>query len=96
MKTQTSGQTLTEFAFLASITAAILSLAAMLLYRHWERSACAYLVFEATHARRASRPEPKSNIPIRVTEDSHSFYGEGVCGKWREKVQLPKLESAQW
>jgi hypothetical protein len=79
--------------FLLGLLLSILSVVAAsgLLHAQWERARCAYLTYEAAHARltgAATRLDPA----IRVDEDGTAVRGYGTCDQAHEKVELPKLE----
>lgn len=90
-----SGQTLTEFVFLATILFFILSAACTLFKLEWQRSWCAYEAFESTHAHLTGRFKI-STVPIQFHEKETTVEGLAICGKLKEKVILPKLETAKW
>ncbi len=92
----TKGQTLIEFVIFSVISSLTVILAVKLLQSEWQRSQCAYLVFESTYFRLIGRPNLKSRIPVSITEFSNSVRGVGYCGNMKEEVELPLLESAQW
>ena len=89
------GQALVEFTLCAMIANVALTLAAFLLQSQWNRGKCAYLVFESVHSQLVGRSYPVySNIKIQETEDR--VIGVGRCGNSKERVELPKLEAAEW
>jgi hypothetical protein len=98
------GQALAE-TLLAILIALGPSVAAVGLARaQWERFRCARAVFERTHEVmvRGSVPAlPSEAIAgggprVRIMPTSTGFRGEAVCGGARERVELPRLEAAQW
>jgi len=79
--------------FLVGITLSILSVTATfaLLNAEWNRTQCAYLTFEAAHARMIGLPR-RPSLRIQVEENSAGVRGQGSCGDAREQVELPWLE----
>lgn len=95
-----AGQATLELVLSSALVIVALSGAGWLLKAQWERSRCAYLVFEATHARLTGRlfvlPEAKfGRIEIGFAEDGQFIQGEASCGSGSEKVRLPKLAAPE-
>jgi len=68
--------------------------AGWLLKAYWDRTRCAYLVFEVAHARLVGRVLPGPiRVNVSIGEDARSVQGEGVCGSARERVDLNRLEA---
>ena len=62
-----------------------------LLRAEWDRTRCAYLTFEAAHARLTGAPsEPRPQIQVQAGPER--VLGQGRCGQARERVELPWLE----
>jgi hypothetical protein len=79
--------------FLLGALLSVLSLTATfgLLKAEWNRMHCAYLTFEAAHARMIGANASPS-LSIRVETAPEGVRAQGVCGAAREKVELPWLE----
>jgi len=92
------GQTILEFTISTSLVAALLLGCAGLFREQWVRVRCAHEVFEATHEARRRSAGSRSRLPygITITDTGGSIRGETRCGKSREIVDLPKLETARW
>lgn len=86
-----NGQATLELILSSALVILTLTGSGWLLKAQWERSKCAYLVFEATHARLSGRPFALSRVQVRISEDESAVRGEGVCGGSVEKVVLPRL-----
>jgi hypothetical protein len=93
---KTAGQTLTEFALLATVVFSMIGLTYEVFQKHWQRALCTYLVFETTHARRSLRSEPKSSIPVEIKKNPYFLEGKAKCGQNSEIVRLPELEKIVW
>ena len=96
MSSTSQGQSLVEF-----IISLMLSLTCLLMVGSYFRSIglksqCAYFVFEKTHAHLIGAVPTRVSVPIQIHESSFQVTGEGKCGRAVERVDLPKLESAQW
>lgn len=85
-----------EFFFSTTLVVLVLSGTGWVLKAEWDRSRCAYLVFEATHAKRTRSLTPRLSTWVRFDEDSELITGERICRNASEKVSLPKLEAARW
>jgi hypothetical protein len=90
------GQVLAEFAFFSLVAAVVVGEAGLLIQAEWYRSQCAYLTFEATHARLTGRHGVRSHFDIQIVETADRIQGVGHCGNAVEKVELPVLETARW
>lgn len=79
--------------FLLGALLSIISLTSTfaLLKSEWNRVHCAYLTFEAAHARMIGAYAPPSLV-VRVDTDPGGVRAQGACGAAREKVELPWLE----
>jgi hypothetical protein len=79
--------------FLVGLLLSIVTLtgAAGLLRGEWERTRCAYLTFEAAHARLTGKPA-RWESQIQVTTSSSGVSAKGRCGKAREEVEFPWLD----
>ena len=91
------GQSLIELLIGTSMMMLTLVGSGWLLHAGWDRSRCAYFVFEAAHARRAERRlfQTPIGIPngVRVSEDpSGQITGQADCNDASEGVRLPPLE----
>ena len=90
------GQTLLEFTFSMGLVLITLTGAGWLLKAYWDRTRCAYLVFETTHAQLVGRVLPRPfRLNITVGETSRSVEGKGVCGDVHEQVILNRLEEVE-
>ena len=96
MASGTQGQTLIEFMFSVMIAVFGVYLGGLVLKAEWQRVRCVYLVFEGTHSRLIGALSSKRSIQIQFSESADRVVGVGTCGKIKEKVELPKLEAAQW
>ena len=71
-----------------------------LLYSQWNRMRCAYLVFEATHARlvhtRWTRPSFTGSARVYFEENETEVSGRAKCGAASETVTLKRLEEGSW
>jgi hypothetical protein len=90
------GQSLVEFMVSATVASLVVAGTGWLLRAQWERGRCAYLVFEATHARRAGMPAPAGVRRVRLRSDELRTTGEARCQDALEQVTLPGLEAARW
>lgn len=90
------GQAHIELALSAAMVSLAIVGAGWVLKAQWERSKCAYLVFETTHARVAGHPLPPASIRVILSEDEQAVEGSALCGQASESIRLPKLEHAQW
>jgi hypothetical protein len=81
--------------FVLSLMLAIIASAgaAGLLREEWERTRCAYLTFEATHARLVGS-SAMQDARVRIEDGVRSVRGTGYCGNARERVELPRLEGS--
>ena len=86
------GQTLLEFTVSAAMLALVISGSGWLLRVEWERSRCAFLVFEKTHARLTGTNPPRTQVRIIIREKPDSVEGEGKCGNSIEHVEFDRLE----
>ena len=79
--------------FLLSLLLSIIAVTATsgLLRTQWERTRCAYLTFEAVHARLVGAAV-KPDLRIQLEESPAQVSGVGRCGQAREQVALPRLE----
>jgi hypothetical protein len=90
-----TGQALLEMAISFAVITITLTGASWVLKAEWNRFQCAYLTFEAVHAKMTGsfqRIHPKTT----VVDNGNSVIGLGVCGGVREQVELPYLEAASW
>ena len=86
-----------EFLISLGLAVTALSGAAWVWKAEWERTRCAYLVFEKTHAELVGRSGTRAFFPMTVADRPDSVEGFGQCGpEVRERVRLPKLEYAKW
>jgi len=93
-----SGQALTELLGSKALIILTIAGAAEIFYGEWQKSKCAILVFEKTHAQLtfSHDPYPWTRQRVAIKDLGTSLQGEALCGSSREIVSLPKLESAQW
>ncbi len=92
--TEVRGQTVLELTLSMGLVLITLTGAGWLLKAYWERTRCAYLVFEIAHARLVGRVLPGPiQVKISMGEDARSVHGEGLCGSVRENVVLNRLEA---
>lgn len=92
------GQALTELTFLTCAVFFVSAGVAKLLWLHWKRTECSYLVFETTHAHVTGRPKHKGSTQVHLQplSQTQGIQGTAECGQHTEIVQLPELEAAQW
>jgi hypothetical protein len=83
---------MTEFSICMLFCVGLVAGAAGLFQHEWNRARCAYLVFEATHARLVGRDF--GTREVNLLEDSVSVRGEAICGNAHEAVELPRLDPA--
>ena len=86
---------ITELALGTLMSAALLFGSGAVLKSQWNRTRCAYQVFEQTHRALVSGGLGVAS-QVRLNDSSESMRGELICGKAREVVELPKLEFARW
>ncbi|MEO5968903.1 MAG: hypothetical protein ABIQ95_03175 [Bdellovibrionia bacterium] len=111
MRIGNSGQALAEFIYFSVCSASIVGTAGFILKQEWDRSKCAYLVFEYTHnylvhpdtvvaeipfSKSSLRRSGMSDFAFHIEAHSHQIIGTGQCGNHIEKVRLPMLETATW
>jgi hypothetical protein len=111
MRMESFGQAMVEFLYFSVFSVGFVGIAGLTLKQEWNRSKCAYLVFESTHNYLTSpniqnSETSLSKIPLRrspnvgftfyIEEVGHQIVGTGQCGSHLEKVRLPKLETAKW
>lgn len=82
--------------FLLSLLLSIIAVTTTsgLLRAEWDRTRCAYLTFEAVHAKLVGsylRPNPQ----VRVDAGNERVRGQGICGQAHEQMELPWLEATQ-
>jgi hypothetical protein len=79
--------------FLLSLLFSLVAVTATagLLRTEWDRTRCAYLTFEAAHARLTGAPA-RLSPQIQVQAGPERVRGQGRCGQAREQVELPWLE----
>jgi hypothetical protein len=82
---------MTEFVLSLLLCISVLAGAAGLLRSEWERTRCAYLTFEAAHARLTGTPA-RIDGRIRVSASADSVRAVGRCGAAREEVSFPWLD----
>lgn len=90
-----SGQAIVEFALLATFLIFFISAASILFKLEWKRSWCAYEAFETTHSHLTGRFRIPT-LPVEIQENENQVEGTAQCGTMRERVVLPKLETATW
>jgi hypothetical protein len=71
-----------------------------LFHQQWIQARCAYLTFETTRTAlsgpwRGTFATAKEGTVI-VRDFPDRVEGTGSCGRFAEKVELPKLESVAW
>ena len=95
-----SGQSVIEFLLSSGLLILVLAGSGWLLKLHWERSKCAYLVFEKTHARLngVQRPTLASDLTVAISESPTGVTGESLCapGALPELIRLKKLQPELW
>jgi hypothetical protein len=91
-----SGQALLELTACIGAAGLALAGATLLLQAAWNRAKCSYLVFETAHARLVGAVPPRSLLRISVEETPDGVRAEALCGQARERIALPRLESARW
>lgn len=84
---------MTEFLLGLLFSCAAVAAACGLLRAEWDRTRCAYVTFEATHAR-LTGSRARQDLRVRLSEDAEEVRGEGSCGSARESVRLPRLEGS--
>ncbi len=97
MKTWTSenersGQVLLEFALSSGLLLLTLVGSGWVLRAQWQRTRCAVLTFERTHAAAHERiPAWTGSIRFRLDSSDDEMRGEGQCDSIQEKVRIPRL-----
>ena len=84
---------LSEFLLALLFSFTTLGVTAGLLHTQWQRARCAYLTFEAVHAR-LSGSYFREDSELRIEESPWNVRGEGNCGSAREQLQLFRLDGA--
>ena len=90
------GQVLIEFVASVGVALALLAGAGMLFHEEWQRTRCAYAVFEKAHAALIGGLSFASTVPVSLTRGETFVEGQARCGQANERVRLPRLESARW
>ena len=96
--TSDSGQSLVELMISFALVTVTVTGATWILQAEWNRSKCAFLVFQATRESLNGTPSPLQTTArsgVQITESGIEVTGEAHCGEALETVHLRKLEDAR-
>jgi hypothetical protein len=111
MRIGSSGQALFEFIYFSVFSAIFVGVAGSILRTEWNRSKCAFLVFESAHSFLMSRDsgmtvteinrshliKPSPSLHVADVKDfENQIIASGHCGVHFEEVKLFKLEFIKW
>ena len=93
--TSDSGQTLVELMVSFALVTVTVIGAGWVIQAQWNRSKCAYLVFQATREKLngpTSVLQSLAHSSIHITDAGGDVTGEALCGEAQETVHLKKLQ----
>ena len=90
------GNIFIEFLGGLALVIGLVEMVVIIYLRFWHQAECRYWVFEKTHHYLFTKKRLQTPYPIQIFETPRTVIGIGKCGSIQEKVELPKLESAQW
>jgi len=93
------GQSFVEFVTVLWPISLLILYISNVFVKEWHRVECAYQTFEQTHRHimgKHLQTKHHQKNAVRIYEQEDRWVGIGHCDGITERVELPKLETAEW